>query len=95
MDSLRNSWSRHGSAKTKGDKRKIKATKMKSDLTFKKMKKELKETRCTLSALQASTAPTVADTQKGSPAPVVSGAGTEITLHAEVTQKGGRDSRRE
>ena len=62
--------------------KKNKATKRKSELTFKKMKKELKETRCTLSALQAPTAPTVADTTKGTPAPAVSGAGTEMNLYA-------------
>ena len=59
------------------------------------MKKDLKETRRTLSALQAPTAPTVADTPKATPAPAVSGAETEMTLYAEGTQKGGRDSRHE
>ena len=95
MDSLKNARSRHSSAKTKGGKKKIKSTKRKSELTFKKIKKELKETRRTLLALQAPTAPTVADTQKGTPAPDLSGAGTEMTLYAEGTQKGGRDSRHE
>ena len=55
------------------------------------MKKELKETLRTISELQAPTAPTVADTQKVTPAPDVSGAGTEMNLYAEGTQKGGRD----
>ena len=59
------------------------------------MKKELKETRRTLSEFQAPTAPTVADTQKATPAPAVSGAGTEMTLYTEGTQKGGRDRRHE
>ena len=68
---------------------------MKSELTFKKMKKELKETRCTLSALQAPTAPTVADTTKETPAPSVSGTRTEMTLCAAGTQMGGRASCRE
>ena len=36
MESLKNSRSKHSSAKTKGGKRKIKATKRKSELTFKK-----------------------------------------------------------
>ena len=76
IESLKNARSRHSSAKTKGGKKKIKATKRKSELTFKKMKKELKVTRRTLSALQAPTAPIVADTQKGTPAPDVSGAVT-------------------
>ena len=61
---------------------------MKSELTFKKMKKELKETRCTLSALQAPTAPTVADTSKGTHSPDVNDAGTEMTLYAAGTQMG-------
>ena len=39
MESLKNSWPRHSSANTKGGKRKIKATKRKSELTFKKMKR--------------------------------------------------------
>ena len=56
------------------------------------MKKELKQTRLTLSELQAPTAPTVSDTKKGTPAPVVSGAGTEMTLYAAGTQKCGRYS---
>ena len=76
MESLKNAWSNHSGAKTKGGKIKIKATKRKSDLTFKKWKKELKETCRTLSALQAPTSPTVADTTKGAPAPAVRGAGT-------------------
>ena len=95
MDSLKNSRSRHSSANTKGGKSKVKATKRKSGLTFKNMKKELKQTRLTLSELQAPTAPTVADTQKGYPAPAVSVAETEMTLYAEGTQKCGRDSRHE
>ena len=74
---------------------KIKTNKRKSELTFKKMKKELKVTRRTLSALQAPTVPTVTNTQKGTPAPDVSGAGTEMTMYAEGNQKGGRDSRHE
>ena len=53
MESLKNSWSRQSSAKTKVSKRKVKVTKSKSELTFKKMKKELKETLHTLLALQA------------------------------------------
>ena len=77
MKSLKNAWSSHSSANTKGDKSKIKATKRKSELTFKKMKKELKETSRTLSALQAPTAPTVDDTPKKNPAPDVSSARTE------------------
>ena len=93
MESLKNTQSRHSSAKTKGGKRKIKATKRKSELTFKKLKKELKESRRTLSALQAPTTTTVADTPKGTPAPAVSGAGTEINLYAAGTQMGGRASR--
>ena len=48
MESLKNARSRHGSAKTKGIESKIKATKRKSELTLKKMKKELKEIRHTL-----------------------------------------------
>ena len=51
MESLNNARSRHSSAKTKGGNRKIKATKRKSELKFKKLTKELKESRCTLSAL--------------------------------------------
>ena len=85
MESLKNARSRHSSAKTKGGKRKIKATKRKSELTFNKLKKELKESRCTLLALQAPTAPTVADTSKGNPATDVNGAGTEMTLYAAGT----------
>ena len=76
MEYLKNARSKHSGAKTKGGKTKIKATKRKSALTFKKMKNYLKETRRTLLALQAPTAPTVADTTKGTPAPAVSGAGT-------------------
>ena len=71
------------------------ATERKSELTFKKMKKELKNKCRTLLALQVPTAPTVDDTQKGSPAPVVSGAETEMTLYTEGTQNSGRDSRYE
>ena len=41
MGSLNNARSKHSGSKTKGDKRKIKATKRKSELTFEKMKKEL------------------------------------------------------
>ena len=89
MESLKNSRSKHSGAETKGGKRKIKATKSKSEITFKKIKKELKETRCTLSELQAPTAPTVAKTAKGTPSPAVSGAGTEMTLYAIGTQMGG------
>ena len=59
------------------------------------MKKDLKETRRTLSALQAPTARTVDDTPKGTPAPAVRGAGTEMTLYAAGTQMGGRSIRRE
>ena len=95
METLNNARSKHSSAKTKGGNRKIKATKRKSELTFKKFKKELKESRCTLLALQASTAPTVADTPKATPAPAASGAGTETTLYAAGTKMGGRASRRE
>ena len=36
MESLKNSWSRHSTANTKGGKRKINATKSKIELTFKK-----------------------------------------------------------
>ena len=39
MESLNNTRSRHSSAKAKGGKRKIKATKRKSELTFKNLKK--------------------------------------------------------
>ena len=95
MESLKNAWSRHSSAKTKGGKSKIDATKRKSEVTFKNMKKELKETHRILLALQVPTAPTIADAQKGSPAPAVNSAETEMTLYAEVTQKCGRDSRHE
>ena len=59
------------------------------------MKKNLKETRHTLLALQAATAPAVADTQKGPQAPAVKGADTEMTLYSEGTQKEKRDSRHE
>ena len=70
-------------------------TKRKSEITFKKLKKELKESRHTILALQAPTAPTVADTPKATPAPALSGAGTEMTLYAAGTQMGGRGSRHE
>ena len=93
MESLYNSPSKHGSSNTKGGNRKIKATKRKSELTFKKLTKELKESRRTLLALQASTAPTVSDTPKATPTPDVSGAGTEMTLYAAGTQMGRRASR--
>ena len=89
MESLKNARSKHSSAKTKGGKRKIKATKRKSELIFKKLKKELKESHRILSTLQASTAPTVDDTQKETPELAVSGAGTEMTLYAAGTQMGG------
>ena len=59
------------------------------------MKKELKESRCTLSALQAPTSPTVSDTPRATPAPAVSVAENEMTLYAEGTQMGGRASRHE
>ena len=85
----------HYSANTKCGRRKIKATKRESELTFKKLKKELKDSRHTLSALRASTAPTVADTPKATPEPDVSSAGTEMTLYATGSQMGGRASRRE
>ena len=94
MESLKNACSKHSSAKTKGGNRKIKATKIKSELKFKKLKKELKDSRRKLLALQASTAPTVADTPKTTPVTAVSGAGTETTLYAAGTQMGGRASRR-
>ena len=94
-ESPNNSCSKHSSAKTKGGNRKIEATKRKSELKFKKLTKYLKESRRALSALQASTAPTVADTPKENPAPAVSGAGTEMTLYAAGTQMGGRASSRE
>ena len=45
--------------------------------------------------MQAPAVPTVADTKKGTPAPAVSGAGTEITLYAAGTQMGGKTSCRE
>ena len=64
MESLKNACSRHSSADTNGGKRKIKATKRKSELTFKKLKKKLKESRRTLLAFQAPTAPTINDTPK-------------------------------
>ena len=73
MESLKNARSNHSSAKTKGGHRKIKATRRKSELKFKKLTKELKESRRTLLALQASTAPTVSDTPKATPAPAASG----------------------
>ena len=88
MESLRNSRSKHSSAKTKGGNRKINATKRKSELTFKNLKRELKESRCTLLALQASTAPTITDTPKATTAPAISGAGTQMTLNAAGTQMG-------
>ena len=95
MDYLKNAQSRHSSAKTKGGKRKIKSTKIKSELTFNKLKMELNDSHRTLSALQAPTAPTVADTPNGTPAPAVRGTGTEMTLYAAGTQMGGRVRRRE
>ena len=55
----------------------------------------MKETRPTLSALQAPTAPTVADTPKGTPAPAVRSAGTEMTLYSAGNKMGVRASRRE
>ena len=67
MESLKNTRSKHSSANNKGGKSKIKATKRKSEITFKKLKKELKDSCRTLLALQASTAPTVADIPKGTP----------------------------
>ena len=94
MESLKNACSKHGSAKTKGGNRKIKATKRKIEFKFKRLKKEQKESRFTLSALQASTALTVDDTPKATPAPAVRGAGTEMTLYAAGTQMGRRSSRR-
>ena len=93
MESLKNARSKHSNAKSKGGNRKIKSTKRKSDLKFKKLTKELKESRHTLSELQASTAPTVDDTPKPTPEPAVSGAGTEMTLYASGNQMGGRASR--
>ena len=95
MGSLKNARSKHSSAKTKGSNRKIKATKRKSELKLKKLTKELKESRRTHSALQASTSPTVADTPNATPAPAVSGAGTQMTMYAAGTQMGGRSSLRE
>ena len=93
MESLKNARSSHSSAKTKRGKRKIKATKSKSELTFKKLKKEMKESRRTLLALQASTSPTITDTPKATPEPAVIGAGTEMTLYVAGTQMGRRASR--
>ena len=93
MESLKNAQSRHISARTKGGKSKIKATKRKSEPIFKKMKKELKETRRTLSALQAPRALTFLDSPKATPAPAVSGAVTEMNLYTAGTQMGGRSSR--
>ena len=93
IESLNNARSKHSRDKTKGGNRIIKATKRKSELKFKKLTKELKESRCTLLDLQASTAPTVSDTPKATPAPAVSGAGTEMTLYAAGTQMVGRASR--
>ena len=95
MESLKNDRSSHSSAKTKGGKKKVKATKRKSEFTFKKMKQELKESRRTLLVLEAPTSPTVDDTSKGTPAPDVSGAGTEMNLYAAGTQMAGRASRSE
>ena len=86
MEYLKNARSKHSSAKTKGDNIKIKATKRKIELKLKKFTKELKESRRTLSAVQASTAPTVADTPNATPAPAVSGSGTQMV---------GKASRRE
>ena len=54
MESLKNARSKHSSAKTKGGNRKIKATKRKSELKFKKLTKDLKESRLKLSVLQSS-----------------------------------------
>ena len=48
MESLNNARSKRSSAKTKGGNRIIKATKRKSELKFKKLTKELKESRLTL-----------------------------------------------
>ena len=95
MESIKNARSKHSSANTKGGNRKIKVTKSKSELKFMKLAKNLKETRRRLSELQASTAPTVADTPNATPAPAVSGAGTEMTMYAAGTQMDGRASRRE
>ena len=95
MDSLKNARSKHSSAKTKGGNTKIKDNKRKSELKFKKLTKELKESRRTLSSLQASAAPTVADTPKSNPEHDVSSSGTEMTLYAAGTQICGRSSRRE
>ena len=64
MQSLENARSKHSISKTKGGNRKIMATKRKSQPKFKKLKKELKESRRTFSVLQASTDLTVADTPK-------------------------------
>ena len=90
MEYLKNARSKHSSAKTKGGKRKIKATKRKSELTLKKLEKELKDSCRTILALQASTAPTITDTPKATPAPDVSGAGNKMTLYAAGSQMGGR-----
>ena len=57
--------------------------------------KELKESRHTLLELQASTAPTVDDNPKATPAPDVRGAGTEMTMYTAGTEMGGRKSCRE
>ena len=95
MESLKNACSKHNSANTKGGNRKIKATKRKGELKFKKLTKELKESCCTLLELQASTAPTIADTLKATPAPAVSGAGTKMTMYAPGTQMGRRANPRE
>ena len=69
--------------------------KSKSELKLKKLTKEMKESRRTLLALQASTSPTVADTPRATAAPVVSGAGTEMTMYTAGTEMGGRKSCRE
>ena len=76
MESIMNARSKYSIAKTKGGNRKTKATKRNSEIKFKKLTKDLKETRRKILELQESTAPTVADTPKAIPAPPVSGAGT-------------------
>ena len=95
MGSLKNARSKHSSATTKRSNRKIKATKRISELKYKKLTNDLKESRRTLSALKASTAPTVDDTPKVTPAPAVSGARTEMTLYSVENQMDRRPSRRE
>ena len=82
MESITNACWKHSSANTKGGNRKIKATKRKSELKFKKLTKELKESRPTLLPLQASKYPTITDTPKSTLVPAVSDAGTEMTLYA-------------